>query len=548
MIRVLKSKIWTCIAVIVTLVLLMTGVIFTMRFYVSMGIYEKSPTLLEGRYSVDGGEWKEIRRNETIDDRFHTLELRGRFPDKLLIIFDELNLSTKDVWFELKTADGEELCTYTFEEMKFSYEHMKEGRPYALDLPETPGYKVTTLSTQSLTASGVTGETELVLTVTYPYSGTSSGFADCFQVTTSIPSGMYLRFFYEALPLILLFVLVCFFGLFFFPIAGRVLGKTDYTYLSFGALCFFWGFYMIVQSMSGYLNLWINDPTMCMLLSHVTEFTFVTSLIFYTKTRMKKDGFRASANVIGSAYLILAFILMILQLSGGADLTATAFLMNIVTGIVLLILVGLLILEVKKSHEILYFLLSWIPLVLSLGVDILDRIIHLPGSYFFRYGMTVTMVVQIIGLIYDLRQQYLERLKYDKATERTVIQLVKNHSLYPELSDEGVRRAVVQIGEDLFPTFLKVKRADIGGQNPEVQARKFIYMDEVEAIYHRILERGDCLSLKTLAVTGDDLIAAGIPRGRRIGEILGMLFDRVLKDPSANEKDVLLAIALEKEV
>ena len=145
-------------------------------------------------------------------------------------------------------------------------------------------------------------------------------------------------------------------------------------------------------------------------------------------------------------------------------------------------------------------------------------------------------------------RQVLERLKYDKATERTVIQLVKNHSLYPELSDEGVRRAVVQIGEDLFPTFLKVKRADIGGQNQEVQARKFIYMDEVEAIYHRILERGDCLSLKTLAVTGDDLIAAGIPRGKRIGEILGMLFDRVLKDPSANEKDVLLAMALEKEV
>ena len=107
---------------------------------------------------------------------------------------------------------------------------------------------------------------------------------------------------------------------------------------------------------------------------------------------------------------------------------------------------------------------------------------------------------------------------------------------------------LVRVGEDLFPTFLKVKRADIGGQNQEVQARKFIYMDEVEAIYHRILERGDCLSLKTLAVTGDDLIAAGIPRGKRIGEILGMLFDRVLKDPSANEKDVLLAMALEKEV
>ena len=91
MIRILKSKLWTCIAMVVTLVLLLTGVIFTVRFYVSMDIYEKSPTLLEGSYSVDGGEWKEIRRDEAIDERFHSLELRGRFPNKLLIIFEEIN-------------------------------------------------------------------------------------------------------------------------------------------------------------------------------------------------------------------------------------------------------------------------------------------------------------------------------------------------------------------------------------------------------------------------------------------------------------------------
>ncbi len=141
----------------------------------------------------------------------------------------------------------------------------------------------------------------------------------------------------------------------------------------------------------------------------------------------------------------------------------------------------------------------------------------------------------------------MERLKYDKATQRTVVQLVKNHSLYPELSDEGVRRAVVQIGEELFPMFLKVKRADIGGQSTEVQEKKFVYMDKVEEIYRRILERGDCLSLKTLAVTGDDLIAAGIPKGKKIGQILGMLLDTVLTDPSANEKETLLGKAREAE-
>ena len=117
--------------------------------------------------------------------------------------------------------------------------------------------------------------------------------------------------------------------------------------------------------------------------------------------------------------------------------------------------------------------------------------------------------------------------------------------VHPELTPEGVRRAVVQLGEDLFPVFLKVKRADIGGQNPEVQEKKLRYMDEVEAIYRQILERGDCLSLKALAVTGDDLIAAGIPKGKKIGTVLQALLEEVLSDPERNQREVLIERARE---
>lgn len=139
-----------------------------------------------------------------------------------------------------------------------------------------------------------------------------------------------------------------------------------------------------------------------------------------------------------------------------------------------------------------------------------------------------------------IAQDVCERLKYDKATERIVVHLIRNHSLYPELTEEGIRRAIVLLGEDLFPLFLKVKRADISGQSIEVQEKKFLYMDEMEAIYHRILERGDCLSLKQLDVTGDDLIAAGIPKGKQLGQILNALLDEVLADPSRNDKAYLL--------
>ena len=40
--------------------------------------------------------------------------------------------------------------------------------------------------------------------------------------------------------------------MFFFPIASFVFGKVDFKYLTFGALCFFWGLFMIAQNISGY--------------------------------------------------------------------------------------------------------------------------------------------------------------------------------------------------------------------------------------------------------------------------------------------------------
>ena len=54
---------------------------------------------------------------------------------------------------------------------------------------------------------------------------------------------------------------------------------------------------------------------------------------------------------------------------------------------------------------------------------------------------------------------------------------------------------------------------------------------------------GDPLVLKELAITGNDLMQAGHPAGRALGELLTSLLDRVLHDPSLNTRDQLLALA-----
>lgn len=65
-------------------------------------------------------------------------------------------------------------------------------------------------------------------------------------------------------------------------------------------------------------------------------------------------------------------------------------------------------------------------------------------------------------------------------------------------------------------------------------------VQEIRRLWREIEESGDCVSLKTLAVGGNDLLEAGIKPGKEVGETLKFLLELVLKDPSMNEKEILL--------
>ncbi|MGH7631002.1 MAG: hypothetical protein ACREOF_16775, partial [Gemmatimonadales bacterium] len=54
--------------------------------------------------------------------------------------------------------------------------------------------------------------------------------------------------------------------------------------------------------------------------------------------------------------------------------------------------------------------------------------------------------------------------------------------------------------------------------------------------------RGEPVTRAELALDGNDLAALGVPRGPRIGEVLDLLLDRVLADPSLNTREQLTAI------
>lgn len=142
----------------------------------------------------------------------------------------------------------------------------------------------------------------------------------------------------------------------------------------------------------------------------------------------------------------------------------------------------------------------------------------------------------------ELAGSILRRLKFDNDTVYRVKHLVQVHDyLQIPLTPKGVRRAVFKIGKEHFSDYLKLRRADILAQNPSMQKEKLEALTKLEVLYQQILEEQNCLSLKDLAVSGTDLIEAGLKPGPQIGEVLKKLLEQVIENPEYNTKEYLLS-------
>ena len=140
-----------------------------------------------------------------------------------------------------------------------------------------------------------------------------------------------------------------------------------------------------------------------------------------------------------------------------------------------------------------------------------------------------------------LARKILRRLKFDNDTLNKVTKLVLYHDYRMPATDKNVRRAINKISEELFPYYLEVYRADVLAQSDFEKEEKLRHLDKVEEIYKDIIEKGQCVSLKTLAVSGKDLIQAGMKPGKELGDKLGEFLELVLDNPELNTKEELLS-------
>lgn len=141
------------------------------------------------------------------------------------------------------------------------------------------------------------------------------------------------------------------------------------------------------------------------------------------------------------------------------------------------------------------------------------------------------------------RLAYLLYDAIDDAVQKTTADLKLSGA------DAGYVRTLLALrGEALqsTPLFARQMIAKYGKDSIPALALRKVKGEDTTALSDTVAEQlacGACVSISELAVKGADLSGIGIPKGREMGAVLGALLDEVMKDPTLNRKETLLALA-----
>ena len=145
----------------------------------------------------------------------------------------------------------------------------------------------------------------------------------------------------------------------------------------------------------------------------------------------------------------------------------------------------------------------------------------------------------------ELTREILSRLRFDNETIRRMELLVEWHDIPLSAEKKRVKRLMQRIKDEDILRLLEIKRCDRLAHAKDFQELA-PDLALIPSVIEEIRAEDACLSLKTLAVDGSDLMALGVPEGKKIGEMLHLLLDDVIEERLPNQKEALLQAAKER--
>jgi len=197
---------------------------------------------------------------------------------------------------------------------------------------------------------------------------------------------------------------------------------------------------------------------------------------------------------------------------------------------------------------------------LNIANHIVESMISIPPDlvlrltmFFHDIGKPQTMKVDSKGVGHffchniiskQIAHETLKRLKYSNKIIKDVEHLIHYHGNFPNINEKAIRRFIRKHGIKYVKLLLFVWRADMKAQEKTKLQEKLDKIDKVESLFKKIIENNDSLSFRDLKINGNDLIELGVKQGPEVGNVLNILLDEVINEPSKNQKSVLTELTI----
>lgn len=141
-------------------------------------------------------------------------------------------------------------------------------------------------------------------------------------------------------------------------------------------------------------------------------------------------------------------------------------------------------------------------------------------------------------------KEIMVRMKFDNYSIGFVDRLTRYCGFDFDMTMTEFRKFLSVAGTDIMELLYILREAYHRGYGGEYAEYMRSVDESSKRMFKKIMEKGDALTIRQLDITGNDLYAAGIPKGKVMGDILGALLDCVLEQPSCNNKKWLLSKAM----
>jgi len=138
----------------------------------------------------------------------------------------------------------------------------------------------------------------------------------------------------------------------------------------------------------------------------------------------------------------------------------------------------------------------------------------------------------------------MDTLKFSNDQKDLIYKFIKYHDdSLDTVKNSTFKRVVTDIGKENFPLFMKLRLAD--AMSHKLSQGTIYAVDAVSNVYDRfkeILDNDEAMTIKDLAINGNDILADGFLEGPEIGDCLKWMLNLVLEHPEYNNREKLLEL------